>query len=83
MTVQILSRETEQLLTDFNEQLLKDALITEEAFDAALEQNRNGEGTDEWNARSASGESYRDARKTLEAAQENDQSPDEDRESKD
>ena len=60
--VQILSRETEQLMTDFNEQLLRDGKITEEELAAALEENRNGEGTDEWNARSASGENTRDAK---------------------
>ena len=59
--VQLLSRETEQLMTDFNEQLVADGKITEEELAAALEQNRNGEGTDEWNARSASGENTRDA----------------------
>ena len=36
--------------------------ITEEELSAALEQNRNGEGIDEWNARSASGENTRDAK---------------------
>ena len=64
--VQILSRETDQLLTDFNEQLLRDGKITEEELAAALEQNRNGEGTDEWNARSASGENTRDAKLRIE-----------------
>ena len=35
--VQLLSRETEHLLTDFNEQLLKDGKITEEELAVALE----------------------------------------------
>ena len=60
--VQILSRETEQLMTDFNEQLVADGKITKAELAAALEQNRNGDGTDEWNARSASGENTRDAK---------------------
>lgn len=62
LKVQLLSQETEQLMTDFNEQLLMDGKITEEELAAALEQNRNSEGTDEWNARSASGENTRDAK---------------------
>ena len=73
--VQILSRETEGLLTDFNEQLLRDGKITEAELAAALEQNRNGEGTDEWNARSASGENTRDARLRIEG--EDNENPDE------
>ena len=60
--VQILSRETEQLMTDFNEQLVADGKITEEELVVALAENQNGEGTDEWNARSASGENTRDAK---------------------
>ncbi|MYC75410.1 hypothetical protein F4X10_06530 [Candidatus Poribacteria bacterium] len=60
--VQILSRETQQLITDFNEQLLADGKITEEELATAHEENRNGEGTDKWNARSASGENTRDAK---------------------
>ena len=63
--VQILSRETEHLLADFNEQLLKDGKITESELAVALEVNRNGEGTDEWNARSASGENTRDAKRRI------------------
>ena len=63
--VQLLSRETEHLLRDFNEQLLKDGKITEEELAVALEVNRNGEGTDEWNARSASGENTRDAKRRI------------------
>ena len=74
--VQILSRETEGLLTDFNEQLLRDGKITEEALAAALEVNRNGEGTDEWNARSASGENTRDAKLRIQG-EDSDENPDE------
>ena len=72
--VQILSREADQLMTDFNEQLVEshqslvaDGKITEEELaGVSLEVNRNGEGTDEWNARSASGENTRDAKLRIE-----------------
>ncbi|MDE0401499.1 MAG: hypothetical protein OXL96_27190 [Candidatus Poribacteria bacterium] len=63
--VQILSRETAQLMTDFNEQLLADGKVTEEEHAVAMEVNRNGKGTDEWNARSASGENTRDAKQRI------------------
>ena len=62
IAVQAISRETEQLMTDFNEQLVADGKITKEALAEVLEHNRNGEGTDAWNARSASGENTRDAK---------------------
>lgn len=66
INVQILSGETEQLLTDFNQQLVDDEKITEAEFDTAFEHNQNGEGTDEWTARSASGENTRDAKRRIE-----------------